>query len=117
MRSYLSPLRGIQLTELRCDQTFVSDLTPLRGMALEALSVNYSRQVTDLSPLRGMPLQLLWWAGAPVSDLSPLQGMPLKEVYCDFQSERDGEFLRSLKTLEKINGKAAAEFWKEVDGK
>jgi hypothetical protein len=51
-----------------------------------------------------------------VSDLSPLKGMPLKEIYCDFQRERDAESLRSLKDLEKINGKSAADFWKEVDG-
>jgi hypothetical protein len=112
----LSPLKGMKLRRLSCDQTLVSDLTPLRGMALEVLSVAHSR-VTDLSPLRGMPLQRLWWVGTAVSDLSPLRGMPLKEIYCEFQRERDAEFLRSLTTLEKINGKAAAEFWKEVDGK
>jgi hypothetical protein len=43
--------------------------------------------------------------------------MPLKDIYCDFQRERDAEFLRSFTSLEKINGKPAAEFWKEVDGK
>jgi hypothetical protein len=43
--------------------------------------------------------------------------MPLKDIHCDFQRERDAEFLHSLKTLETINGKSAAEFWKEVDGK
>jgi hypothetical protein len=52
-----------------------------------------------------------------VSDLAPLRGMPLKEIHCDFQRERNAEVLRSLTTLEKINGKPAAEFWKEVDGK
>jgi hypothetical protein len=112
----LSPLKGMKLRHLSCDETMVSDLSPLRGMALEALSVAHSR-VTDLAPLRGMPLQLLWWGGTPVSDLSPLKGMPLKDVYCDFQRERDAEFLRSFKTLETINRKPAAEFWKEVDGK
>jgi hypothetical protein len=85
-------------------------------MALEALSVAHSR-VTDLSPLRGMPLQLLWWVGTAVSDLSPLKGMPLKDIHGDFQREQDVEFLRSFKTLERINSKSAAEFWKERDGK
>jgi serine/threonine protein kinase len=112
----LSPLKGMKLTGLWCDQTLVSDLGPLRGMPLKDLHVPFSR-VSDLSPLRGMPLQTLWWAGTPVSDLSPLKGMPLKEIYCDFQRERDVEFLRSFKTLETINGKPAAEFWKEQDGK
>src|SRR5207244_12725939 len=65
--------------------------TTLFRSALEGLSVAYCRGVADLSPLRGMPLQLLWWVGTPVSDLSPLKGMPLKNVYCDFQRERDAE--------------------------
>jgi hypothetical protein len=29
--------------------------------------------------------------------------------------ERDAEILRSLKTLQTINGKPAAAFWKQVD--
>jgi hypothetical protein len=86
-------------------------------MALEELSVAHCGRVTDLAPLRGMPLQLLWWVGSGVTDPSPLKGMPLKEILCDFQRERDAEFLRSLTTLETINGKSAAEFWKEVVGK
>jgi hypothetical protein len=112
----LSALKGMKLNRLSCDQTLVSDLSPLRGMALEQLNVAHSR-VTDLSPLRGMPLQVFWSVSSAVSDLSPLKGMPLKEIYCDFQRERDAEFLRSFTTLEKINLKPAAEFWKEVDGK
>jgi hypothetical protein len=52
-----------------------------------------------------------------VTDLSLLERMPLKELYCDFQYERDAKVLRSIKTLEKINSKSAAEFWKEVDAK
>jgi Leucine-rich repeat (LRR) protein len=113
----LSPLKGMKLKRFSCDQTLVSDLSPLRGMALEALSVANCGHVTDLAPLKGMPLQFLWWAGSDVSDLSPLKGMPLKEIYCEVQRARDAEFLRSITSLETINGKAAADFWKEVDGK
>jgi hypothetical protein len=43
--------------------------------------------------------------------------MPLKEILCTFNKGRDADILRSLKTLERINGKSAAEFWKEVDQK
>jgi hypothetical protein len=49
--------------------------------------------------------------------LAPLKDMPLKELWCDFKPARDAEILRAIKTLEKINGKPAAEFWKEVDTK
>jgi hypothetical protein len=113
----LSPLKGMKLKHLGCDQTLVSDLSPLRGMALEVLGVAYCGRVTELSPLRGMPLYHLLWVGTAVSDWSPLKGMPLKYIDCDFQRERDAEFHRSLTTLVTINGKSAAEFWKEVHGK
>jgi len=43
--------------------------------------------------------------------------MPLKELRCDFKPKRDAEILRSIKTLETINGKTTKEFWKEVDEK
>jgi len=43
--------------------------------------------------------------------------MPLKEIYCDFMPHRDGKILRSIKTLERINGKSAEELWKEVKAK
>jgi len=49
--------------------------------------------------------------------LSPLKDLPLTNIECDFQPERDAEILRSIKTLETINGKPAAEFWKEVEKK
>jgi hypothetical protein len=43
--------------------------------------------------------------------------MPLKAIDCNFLAGRDAEILRSIKTLEAINGKAAAAFWKEVGQK
>ena len=73
--------------------------------------------MSDLSPLKGMPLTTLNCGGTRVSDLSPLKGMPLKALGCDFKPERDAEVLRSIKTLEKINDKPAAEFWKNVDAR
>jgi hypothetical protein len=34
---------------------------------------------------------------------------------CEFKYERDAALLRSVATLEKINDKPAAEFWKEEE--
>jgi hypothetical protein len=53
---------------------------------------------------------LMHWS--PVKDLSPLKGMPLTHISCDFIPERDAEIMRSIKTLEMINGKPAAEVLK-----
>jgi hypothetical protein len=65
-----------------------------------------------------MPLTDLRWFNAPVVDVAPLRGMPLKNLFfSDFQPERDTAVLGSIKTLETINGKPAAEFWKEVEAK
>ena len=94
--SNLSPLKGMQLTNLHCWETLVSDLSPLKEMQMENLNCG----------------------GTKVTDLSPLKGMPLIDLHCDFEPKRDTDILLSLKkTLENINGKSAAEFWKEVDGK
>jgi hypothetical protein len=52
-----------------------------------------------------------------MADLSYLRGMALKEIHLDFKPFRDTELLHSIKTLKTINGKPAAEFWKEVEEK
>lgn len=78
----LSPLRGMALTELTllsCDQ--VRDLSPLAGTRLRRLDLMGCGRVRDLSPLKGMPL--VWMRlvyNHQVKDLSPLRGMPLKEL-------------------------------------
>ena len=60
-----------------------------------------------------MPLETLNVRGTKVEDLSPLEGLPLKSIWCDYKPDRDARILRSIKTLETINDKPAAEFWKE----
>jgi len=89
-------------------------LSPLQGMPLTEMFC-HSTPVSDLSPLKDMKLTVLLCYSTAVSDLSPLKDMPLKYIKCDLKSERDMELLRSIKTLETIDGKPAAEFWKEVE--
>jgi serine/threonine-protein kinase len=114
--SDLSPLKGMQLAFLRCQGTLVADLSPLKGMPLTTLYCS-DTPVRDLSSLKGMPLTTLGCEHTKVTDLSPLKGMPLKDLRCDFVPKRDAEILRSIKTLERINGKPVKQFWKEVEGK
>jgi hypothetical protein len=73
--------------------------------------------VSDLSALKGMQLKVLSCEGTKVSDLSPLQGMPLKDLRCDFKADRDTKILRSITTLETINGKPVKQFWQEMEAK
>jgi len=113
--SDLSPLTGMPLDRLNMHgASFVSDLTPLQGMKLSYLSC-YVTQVTDLTPLKDMPLTELYTYGSHVADYSILKGMPLKILGLNFRRQRDAELLRTLTSLETINEKPAAEFWKEVD--
>ena len=115
----LTPLRALpSLTSLGCTGSAsgkgkLADLSPLKGMPLTLLDCEHTK-VADLSPLKGMPLQGLRCQSTKVADLSPLKGMPLKELWCDFRPKRDTEVLRSLTTLERINGKPVAQFWKEA---
>jgi serine/threonine protein kinase/Leucine-rich repeat (LRR) protein len=112
--SDLSPLKDMKLTYLWCRGIAVSDLSLLKGMPLTSLECSVTK-VSDLSPLKDMKLTYLWFYQTQVSDLSPLKGMPIHDLACDFKPYRDTEILRSIKTLEKINNKAVAVFWKDVN--
>jgi LSD1 subclass zinc finger protein len=112
----LSSLKDMKLTTLHCPDTKVTDLSPLKDTKLTW--VNLARtKVSDLSPLKDMKLTYLECAGTEVTDLSSLKAMPLKTLEFDFKPEGDASILRSIKTLETINNKPAAAFWKEVDEK
>jgi eukaryotic-like serine/threonine-protein kinase len=113
--SDLSPLEGMPLDNLEFGGTQVSDLSPVKRLPHLALLLFNDCPVSDLSPLKGMPLVHLQLRGTKVTDLSPIKEMPLKVLEIDFKPERDTELLRSIKTLERINGKPVAEFWKEVE--
>jgi Leucine-rich repeat (LRR) protein/predicted Ser/Thr protein kinase len=110
----LAPLRGMPLQSLNFSNSQVADLTPLRGMRLRSLAMGMTR-VTDLNPLRGMPLVALGVAGLRFADLKVLEGMPLQALYCSFVPAADASMLRSMKTLQSINGGPAAEFWAKWD--
>ncbi|MCX6905307.1 MAG: protein kinase [Verrucomicrobia bacterium] len=107
----LEPLREMALTALRCASTHVEDLSPLKGMSLAELDCA-NTLVRDLSPLRGMPLLSLNCQNAPVRSLVPLRDMPLRELKCDFRPTRDGEVLRSLKSLKELNDRPLPELRK-----
>ncbi|MDB5389436.1 MAG: hypothetical protein JWM11_5082, partial [Planctomycetaceae bacterium] len=112
----LSPLSGMKLTWLGCQNTNVADLSPLKGMPLTQIELSFTL-VRDLSPLRGMPLSKLWATKLNVNDFSPLQDTSLTFISLELISERDSKFLRSMPTLEAINDKPVAEFWRDVNPK
>lgn len=92
----LSPLRGLQLKGLNCQQTNVAVLEPLRGIPLEVLVCN-NTQVSSLEPLRGNKTLLELHCGVTaVKDLSPLLGAPLRTVSLVKTGVRDLAPLRGI---------------------
>ncbi len=113
----LAPLKGMPLRTLQIGSLENGDLSPLEGMPLITLFINHV-EIKDISVLKGMPLQSLLIHDCQITrdaGLSVLKDMPLKQLHINFQPDRDTEFLRSIKSLETINGKPVAEFWKEVE--
>jgi WD40 repeat protein len=92
----LTPLKGMKLTNLYCQDTQVADLSPLQGMPLTSLNCGLTK-VSDLSPLKGMPLTDLTIFVTPVSDLSPLQGMKLEKLNCYATQVADLSPLKGMK--------------------
>lgn len=109
----LAPLKDMKLTVLHVPYTKVWDLRPLKDMPLTELNCHHTK-VADLVPLKGMKLTTFDCGGTTTAivDFSPLRGMPLIDIRGNFMLERDADVLRSLTTLETINGKAAKEFFK-----
>jgi serine/threonine protein kinase/Leucine-rich repeat (LRR) protein len=98
--SDLSPLKGLPLEWLTLMWTPVTDVSPLAGMPLAYLRLDATK-VSDLSPLKGMPLTFLNCSQTPVSDLSPLEGMPLAELVCSNTQVTNLAPLKGL-PLEKV---------------
>src|SRR4029078_5518072 len=77
----ISPLRALKgIHVLLCIGSALSqgklvDLSPLKGMPLEHLYVDFNDGLSDLSPLQGMKLTRLNGSHTNVADLSPLKDM------------------------------------------
>jgi len=92
----------------------LADLSPLVDMHLSSLFVFYTN-VSDISPIKGMRLTMFLCQNTQVTDLSILREMPLTHIKCDFNAQRHTADLRSIKSLQWINGNLTDEFWKEVE--
>lgn len=114
----LTVLKGMPLKSLRIGETNVADFSPLKGLPLTHLSL-YASEVSDLAPLEGMLLESLdiqVIGSGKISDLTPLKGMKLKHLEFDEDTVIRGmNVIRSMKSLEEINGMPADEFWKKYD--
>ena len=99
--SDLTPLRGMALKSLDLEGTKVTDLTTLRGMPLEQLMLN-QLPISDLTIVRGLPLQKLELNSTPVFDLEPLRGMAFKQLAISNTKVTDLQPLKGM-PLEYLN--------------
>jgi hypothetical protein len=99
----LSPLKGMKLTSLMCNSSNVTSLAPLEGMDLSDLNFGESR-VSDLSPIKGMKLRLLGCAGTRIKDLSAVKGMDLETLWCNNTEIKDLSPLKGMPRLRTVRG-------------
>ncbi len=92
----LSPLRGMKLEALYIDITSVHDLTPLADLSLKSLTV-WGFLGCDLRPLHGMKLTYLNLGLSKVNDLAPLRGMPLEYLCLNISEVSDLSPLKGMK--------------------
>jgi hypothetical protein len=133
----LTPLKGMPLRDLNVFETKVESLAPLAECKELRVLICGVCGVDDLSPIQKLPLTTLVCSGTRVTSLAPLkdmktlrklhcnslrlddlaslQGLTLHELAVDFDRERDTKLLRSMRSLETINHRPAAQFWRELE--
>jgi hypothetical protein len=133
--SDLAPLAGMKLSWLNLTGTGIRDLEALRKVDLTGGLLIEQTAVADLRPIADKPLWELRFADTAVKDLTPLKGMhletvslakdaapwtvfagmPLKHLFFTPDGKQNVDVFRQMPALETINGKPAAEFWREFD--
>jgi hypothetical protein len=81
----------------------LTDLAPLRGMALEILNCWFNPGIRDFGPLRGMKLAPLDADGAAVGALDDRVGMPLVFLVIDRTRIRDLAAIRTMPRLKQLH--------------
>lgn len=93
--TYLGALKGKTIRRLDLSYTLVSDLSPLRGMPIEVLSLHANTRVRDLSALENTPLRSLWFTPWTITS-----GVAV---------------IRSRPSITQINALPSSEFWAAWD--
>jgi tetratricopeptide (TPR) repeat protein/tRNA A-37 threonylcarbamoyl transferase component Bud32 len=87
---------------LNLDHSPIADLTPLRGLPLQELSLRVCANLANLRPLQGMPLVRLAMNFGQVDDLSPLAQSPLEVLEFTFNNVTDLSPLSSVRNLRTL---------------
>jgi serine/threonine protein kinase len=109
----LAGLRLQQLSIQNCPK--LQDLSGLKGLPLRMLNIA-SSTIKDLTPLAGLPLEHLQLERClELHDLTPLAGMPLVQITLPPEVTMGLDVLRKMPSLQTIDGRPAAQFWKQRD--
>ncbi len=112
----LRPLAKLPLRHLTLS-TDVSLGLPLASLArapLEELAIDGYGLALDVAPLRGLPLKSVNFYGFVPHNAEALAELPLERYANPGPSAAEVRLLRALPSLESINGKDPAVFWKTV---
>jgi hypothetical protein len=110
----IAPLRALEgLRKLRCagsepGKGKLTNLWPLKGLALISLDVSNNPDLADLAPVAGTKLTHLYFHATKVDDLAPTKNLPLEELGGPILMQRAGPLLKGIATLRTINGQPAA---------
>jgi hypothetical protein len=111
-------MRGMSLRIVNCYYTPVESLNDLEGQPVVSLNCA-SSSVQIIEPLTDMTtIQALNISGTRVVNIKPLLTLNnLKYLWFDFNLERDGEVIRNLRQLERLNNMSPADAIKESENK
>ena len=115
----LSPIRHLnKLSELYLDGIPITDLSLLKDMPLEVVSLN-GTAITDLTELKNKPLREIYLKGTKVKDLTPVLSDGLAKIA--FDSDRVNlesiHKLRQCRRLKEINSMNPKDFWRQFDAR
>ena len=100
------PTAGIEMGDggiiVRVNQAGIEDLTPLKGLTLHELSCNNNR-IASLAPLKGLRLRKLSCSGNRIKSLDPVNGMNLVSLDCSDNQIKSLEPLRGMKLSQLIS--------------
>jgi hypothetical protein len=98
----LTPLKGLPLKELRVNYTRISDISPVADLPLEQFSLA-NTHVKNISHVKLMPLNTLWLNSTKVTDLSPLKGKSLVSLDISGTDISDLSALKNMTSLKRLN--------------
>jgi serine/threonine protein kinase len=92
-------LRQLDVTGSSVGKGMLTDLSPIKGLPLDALNIWENPNLSDISAVRGMKLALFQAGDTAIEDFSPLEGMPVSVLALNSCKVHD---LKPIQTMPKL---------------